>query len=543
MKSKSKNILSVLLILLIFAAVMLFSTAGDRLEYTAFAHSGALSAPEITSVSNTETGVQIEWKKADGAEKYRVFYKNGLGFWVNLDDTEFPSYTWAGAKSGKTYTFTVRCISADGKSYTSTYDREGMSITYFAAPKLLSVTNTADGVQIKWGRVNGAAKYRIFYKTASGDWRKIADTPFTNYTWTGPQSGTGYTFTVRCISANGEDFTSDFDPEGMSLTYVAVPKITSVANTSTGVQIKWDRVDGAKKYRISYKNSEGGWTDIADTILTSFIWKEAAADTKYTFTVRSIASDGCVSAYDTVGKTIICSPSLNSRASIAADAYSSCTRYVYGESAMGSQLEAYIISGNGRNDKIIFMDFAVHGCEDEFVNDGNVLVALGNGLVEYYAAHPELLGDYKLVIVPCANPDGTMHGENNYRADAEEGESAFGRCTYDGIDINRDFKADGFKAVESIALRNLMNRYTPSIYLNFHGWEDSVLGEPQLVSIFRSAVGLTTDKSNVFGTEKGYIIGYVSTTYGAQAALVEFKNSESVDQTAVITAINNVIAY
>ena len=206
---------------------------------------------------------------------------------------------------------------------------------------------------------------------------------------------------------------------------------------------------------------------------------------------------------------------------------------------MGYPLDAFIISGNGKNNKIIFMDFAVHGYEDEYAKDGKVLVTLGNGLVEYYSAHPELLGDYKLVIVPCANPDGTMFGKNNYRGDRN---GAFGRCTYKGFDINRDFKTGGFKAVESKALKKLMNKYKPNVYMNFHGWEDSVIGNPQLVSIFRSKVGLKTDKSNRYGSEYGYIISYVKATYNAKAAIIEFKNAKSVNQTKVINAVNNVIS-
>ena len=42
-----------------------------------------------------------------------------------------------------------------------------------------------------------------------------------------------------------------------------------------------------------------------------------------------------------------------------------------------------------------------------------------------------------MVVVPCANPDGTISGKNNYRAEIK---GAFGRCTYKGKDMNRDFK-------------------------------------------------------------------------------------------------------
>lgn len=529
--------ISAFLVLLLFAGIALFVTASSNSEHTAL-----LPTPEISAVTNTNDGVQIECGKVNGAEKYRVFYKNFLGIWVKITDTDSADYTWAGAKSGRKYTFTVRCVSADGKSYISGYDASGISITYIAAPKLVSVSNTADGVKISWGRVVGAAKYRVFYKNSAGDWVKIEDTAFTNYTWKEAESGTSYAFTVRCISDDGNSYTSSFDPEGETLTYISAPKLVSVIDTENGMQINWSKVAGAFKYRILYKSGSGDWVKLTDTMFTSYTWKEATRGTQYTFTVCGISSDSkSVSGYDTVGKTLVYSPSLNSKASAAADKYSNCTRYVYGESAMGNLLEAYIINGNGKNDKILFMDFAVHGFEDEYEQDGKVLVTLGNALVEYYADHPELLGDYQFVVVPCANPDGAMYGKNNYRADGDEGEHPFGRCTYDGIDINRDFKTGSFEADESRALRDLMNEYKPNIYLNFHGWEDSALGDPELVSVFISKLGLAGDKSYRYAPWLGYIIGYANSTYNSKAALIEFKNSESVDQTAVINAINYIV--
>ena len=45
------------------------------------------------------------------------------------------------------------------------------------------------------------------------------------------------------------------------------------------------------------------------------------------------------------------------------------------------------------------MEFEVHGFEDEYSNDGKVLVNLGNDVVEYYALNPNNLGDYQMIVV------------------------------------------------------------------------------------------------------------------------------------------------
>ena len=264
--------------------------------------------PKLSSVANAETGVKISWGKVSGAEKYRVFYKaNGESTWHKAGDTASTSYTWTKAKSGTKYSFTVRCITSDGKAYASGYDKTGKSIKYIAAPKLSSVSNTATGVKISWGKVGGAEKYRVFYK-ANGEstWHKAGDTTSTSFTWTKAKSGTKYSFTVRCITKDGKSYPSSYDGKGKSITFLSAPKISSLSKTSSGVQINWGKVTGAVNYKVFRKTAGGSWKAIGTTTSTSFVDKTAKKGTKYTYTVRCISKDGktYTSSYDNTGKTI-----------------------------------------------------------------------------------------------------------------------------------------------------------------------------------------------------------------------------------------------
>ena len=265
-----------------------------------------LSAPTVSSVANAETGVKIDWGKVSGADKYRVYYKTDSGSWTKIADTTSTSYTWTGAKSGTNYTFTVRCLTSDGSTFTSGYDAKGKSIKYVAAPAISSLENVASGVKITWGAVSGAELYRVYYKNSSGGWTKIADTTSASYTWAGANSGTNYTFTIRCLTSDGKSFTSGYNSTGKSIKYIAAPKISSLSSTSAGVVISWGKVTGAEKYRVYYKTGSGSWTKIADTTSTSYTWTGAKSGTKYTFTVRCISSDGksFTSGYDSTGKSI-----------------------------------------------------------------------------------------------------------------------------------------------------------------------------------------------------------------------------------------------
>lgn len=230
---------------------------------------------------------------------------------------------------------------------------------------------------------------------------------------------------------------------------------------------------------------------------------------------------------------------LNKKAATISATYDNVTQIIYGKSILGEQLEAYEIRGKGNNSKVMFIETSVHGFEDEYPKDAKVLVKLANTLIEYYAKNPNKLKDYTLVIVPCANPDGTLYGKNNYR---ETNKKAFGRCTYKGIDINRDFNKSRFNAKESRALKKLMKKYSDRMKVNIdlHGWEDSVLGDKNIVKQFRKYVGNKKDKTGQYG-KKSFIIQYTLKKFNAHSSLVEFKNSKSVKAKNVEKALNAIM--
>ena len=173
-----------------------------------------LDTPTLTTVSPTASGVQLKWKKSPDAAKYRVFRKTGSGSWVKLTDTTSLSYLDKTAKSGTKYTYTVRCMS--GNTYTSELVA-GKTITFIAMPKLGAVANVTGGIKVTWSKSAGAAKYRVFRKTGSGKWVTLADTTALSYVDKTAKKGTKYTYTVRCVSADGKTFTSAYNTAGLSI--------------------------------------------------------------------------------------------------------------------------------------------------------------------------------------------------------------------------------------------------------------------------------------------------------------------------------------
>ena len=271
----------------------------------------SLATPKISKAESVYGGVKLTWNKVSGAAKYRVYYK-GRKCWTRMVDTTSTSYIDKDVSSGRNYTYTVRCISADGKSFTSGYDSKGTTVKYVAAPEISKLESVNGGVKISWGKVSGATKYRVYYKGSKG-WTKMVDTTSTSYIDKDVSSGRNYTYTVRCITSDAKKFTSGYNPTGKSVKYVATPKISKLEVTYDGVKLTWNKVAGAEKYRVYYKDRTG-WNRLVDTTGTSVVDDGLLVSEGSTFenrrvsyTVRCISGDGkkFVSGYDSKGKTAV----------------------------------------------------------------------------------------------------------------------------------------------------------------------------------------------------------------------------------------------
>ncbi|MEE3404611.1 MAG: fibronectin type III domain-containing protein, partial [Acutalibacteraceae bacterium] len=266
-----------------------------------------LATPGLPSVSVVNGGVKLSWGKVANAAKYRVFRKTGSGGWAKVADTTGTSYTDKKVGSGTTYTYTIRCVSADGKSYTSNFNPAGRAVVYLSAPAL-TAANAYGGVRISWNRVNGAVKYRVFRKTGSGGWTGIGDTAELSFVDTTGKIGTKYSYTVRCINAEGTAYTSSFDSKGKTAVYykLSTPGLPTITRVGGGVKLTWSPVTGAEKYRIFRKTGSGGWVKVADITGTEYINKGLKKGTKYTYTIRCVnaAGTGYTSNYNNTGRAI-----------------------------------------------------------------------------------------------------------------------------------------------------------------------------------------------------------------------------------------------
>lgn len=272
-----------------------------------------LSAPKLSTAKNSASGVTVEWKKVTGADGYNVYRKSGSGSYKKIGTTSKTSYTDKTAKSGTTYTYTVKAY----KSKTESSYNTGLSRKYLAAPKAKTTVYTSS-ISVSWSKISGAKEYAV-YRKASGEtkYKKIATTSKTSYKDTNVKNNKTYYYQVKAI--NGKT-TSGYDT--VKQLFLSTPKLSSVKNTSSGVKITWKKITGAEGYKVYRKTGSGSFKLIGTTTNNStysYTDKSFEDGKTYTYTVK--AYDGkYTSYYNTSGLKIkakaptIKKPSMNSLA-------------------------------------------------------------------------------------------------------------------------------------------------------------------------------------------------------------------------------------
>ncbi len=161
-----------------------------------------------------------------------------------------------------------------------------------STPQITSLKNTTGGVKLQWNKVNGAYGYRLYYRPASGGWKRFKDTTATSFTDSSVVPNKTETYTIRCLDKDGNTI-SGFNSNGWSIKYVPVaPTISKLENISNGIKLTWNKIAGVYGYRLYYKTSSGGWKRFKDTTATSFTDSGVSPNRTETYTIRCIDKNG-----------------------------------------------------------------------------------------------------------------------------------------------------------------------------------------------------------------------------------------------------------
>ncbi len=432
-------------------AVFVFITASVSISVTIFA--AYLKPPIIETAQNRTEGIKLTWNEVYGATGYRVYRCYTGEGWTYLGTTSKTSYTDKTAESGKGYRYTLRAT--DGKTR-GDYDREGKLIRRLETPGSFTATNKTDGIEVTWAPVKNAKAYRVYRRSAGESWQLVKIVKTNSYSDKAPASGKSYSYTVKAV--NGE-YLSHYSADGVSLKRLSNPTNMKTANRSDGVFLTWSGVSGAKNYRVYRRGVGEGWQLIKVVTDKYFLDTTAKKNTIYRYTVRAANgstfsyyySDGPVIKFSNpVFKSIIDTTYAESYSSINSTIKKLTALYPdkikitsLGVSEANKDIPM-ITLGNG--DKKALVIGAIHAREHittkyllRCIEDYCFASTTTSGKLGSYNIR-NLLKEYTLYIVPCANPDGLeivrsrLTPKNHTVKDLSEY-----KANYNGVDLNRNF--------------------------------------------------------------------------------------------------------
>lgn len=222
--------------------------------------------PRITGFRSIGKGVEISLSKVKDAEKYRVYYwSKANNTWKSMGETTTNTFIDDDVTVGTTYRYTVRCIKADLSAFTSDFDHTGWTYTYdpqLDTPHITGFNALNEGIEIRWGAVDGADLYRVYREEESG-WTKIGETRGTTFVDTNVRIDVSYIYTIRCLSCKGKDFASDHD-WGRSFCIIYTPEITSLTVRGDSIRLTLRSFGGERSKLRIYRKGESGWQRIGE---------------------------------------------------------------------------------------------------------------------------------------------------------------------------------------------------------------------------------------------------------------------------------------
>ena len=258
--------------------------------------------PQMKSLTNVEKGVKVVWNSVSGATSYRLFRRTGSkGNWTAIAETTALQYTDKKASSGKTYYYAVRAVNSSGVSDQS---KKPLSITYYKAPQMKSVSVQSNGILVKWKASSGASLYRVYRSVDGGPFEQVGTSKTAQYLDKKVKYGKEYQYYVRVVDKNNKKTLSNYDHTPVGTVFTKKAAVSSLTNKNGKIRVKWVTIKGAAKYRLFRKIGDGDWFVQTTTTSTVYEDPDVKNNLTYTYYVRALdSSDNYIGTYDS-GKSI-----------------------------------------------------------------------------------------------------------------------------------------------------------------------------------------------------------------------------------------------
>lgn len=242
-----------------------------------------LETPNNIVLKNEKMGISVSWNAVPSATSYKI-YKRSAGqreMTYLATVTEGNTYFDGKVASGNYYRYAVTAVFDAGESDMGA----GVYIKRLANPYAIKAVNKTDGINVTWGKINGAGSYRV-YRRAAGEkyWTYICTSSTTSYLDKNVKGGTYYKYTIRAVSGN--TFSSYND--GALVRRLENPEVNNFTFTNNSIKFTWDKVSGATGYRVYRRGAGQGWRYLCTTSATSYTDKNVTKNAYYRYTLKAV---------------------------------------------------------------------------------------------------------------------------------------------------------------------------------------------------------------------------------------------------------------
>jgi len=218
---------------------------------------------------------------------------------VPIEGATSSDFTITSAQAGKSISVKLTGSRTGYTSASAVSDAELVpSSTPFGAPVGLHATNkTMSTIDLAWTKVDGAAKYRIYYGIGTGERTKVEVGNVTTATLKGLKPGTEYSIDIAALKSSGTR--SDYSPRiKVQTTQLAKPTGLAVTGqTPSSLTLTWTKVPGVPKYRIYHGIGTGTRTKTEVGDVNTKTITGLKPGTTYSIDIASVLADGTRSDY------------------------------------------------------------------------------------------------------------------------------------------------------------------------------------------------------------------------------------------------------
>ena len=252
-----------------------------------------LTAPNVTSVTNINEGIELKWENIDNVA-YFVVYRKVVGaqteFSVYQPSVTSNYFVDTDVENGKAYAYSVQAVSSYGDE--SAFTKTGYTITRVPSTVVTNLVAQADGIDITWEARENIDGYNIYRRTDDSDWEKVGGAPkgTTAYKDKYAKSGQEYFYCVApCVGSSESARISSFQ----SVYFLAAPKNVKAVNIKNAIKVTWSESEGATEYHI-YRQ-DGDYVEFVGTVSgteTEFLDYNAYTDSVYSYYVKASSIKG-----------------------------------------------------------------------------------------------------------------------------------------------------------------------------------------------------------------------------------------------------------